>query len=123
MKKLPDAELKIMSLLWDVPPPVTRWTVSQELSSKGWRDTTILTMLSRLVKKGFLSVKKSGNKNLYTPIISREQYMTVESGNIRSRAENLSISGLMAAMIDTDGITDHEIDEIERLIKEYKSGC
>ena len=66
-------------VIWANPPPVPRNILSQQLADQSWSDPTILTMLSRLVKKGFLSCEKQGNKNLYTPLVSREEYMVDES--------------------------------------------
>ena len=77
-KRLPDAELEVMQTIWTLTPPVTAAEVQQHASSD-WKMTSVLTFLSRLTDKGFLSCTKEGRQNLYTPLISEEDYRQRES--------------------------------------------
>ncbi len=122
IKKLPRAEEKIMMVIWENTPPVPRNILSKSLENEGWSAPTILTMLSRLVKKGFLTFEKQGNKNMYTPLISKEEYMLTESTTFGEKVKDMSITSLMAAFVESRGITDDEITELEKMIQEYKTG-
>ena len=122
-KRLPESELKIMMVIWDNTPPVPRNILSQQLADQHWSDPTILTMLSRLVKKGYLSCEKQGNKNLYSPLISREEYMVDESISFGEKLKNVSITGLMTAFVQTRGITKDEIAQLEEMIQQYKNSA
>ena len=122
-KKLPESELKIMMVIWDNTPPVPRNILSHQLADQSWSDPTILTMLSRLVKKGYLACEKQGNKNLYTPLISREEYMVDESISFGEKLKNVSITGLMTAFVQTRGITKEEIAQLEEMIQQYKNSA
>lgn len=70
-KKLSDAELDIMLAIWQSPPPVQRADLEEQLRSHNWADTTLLTLLSKLVEKGYLSVERQGRHNLYRPQSAR----------------------------------------------------
>ena len=120
IRKLPESELKIMMTIWDNDPPVARNVLSKQLSDQSWSDPTILTMLSRLVKKGYLSCEKQGNKNLYTPLITRDEYMLTESMSFGEKVQNVSITSLMTAFVQSRGITKDEIDELEKMIREFR---
>ena len=61
-KRLPDAELEVMQTIWTLTPPVTAAEVQQHASSD-WKMTSVLTFLSRLTDKGFLSCTKEGRQN------------------------------------------------------------
>ena len=119
IKKLPDSELKIMMLVWDNTPPVARNVLSSQLD-EDWTKPTVLKLLSRLVTKGFLSCEKQGNKNMYTPLITKEEYMANESLSFAKKLENVSLVGLMAALVETRGITKDEVAELEKMIEHYK---
>ena len=123
IKKLPESELKIMMTIWDNDPPVARNVLSKQLADQSWSDPTILTMLSRLVKKGYLSCEKQGNKNLYTPLISRDEYMLTESMSFGEKVQNVSITSLMTAFVHSRGITKDEIDELEKMIREFRQSA
>ena len=123
IKKLPESELKIMMTIWDNDPPVARNVLSKQLADQSWSDPTILTMLSRLVKKGYLSCEKQGNKNLYTPLISRDEYMLTESMSFGEKVQNVSITSLMTAFVQSRGITKDGIDELEKMIREFRQSA
>ena len=123
IKKLPESELKIMMTIWDNEPPVARNVLSKQLAYQSWSDPTILTMLSRLVKKGYLSCEKQGNKNLYTPLITRDEYMLTESMSFGEKVQNVSITSLMTAFVQSRGITKDEIDELEKMIREFRQSA
>ena len=65
MKRLPERELEIMQIIWRETPPVSRMTVEDALQkAHSLAPTTILTLLTRLCGKGFLSMEKDGRMNL-----------------------------------------------------------
>ncbi len=122
IKKLPRREEKIMMVIWENRPPVPRNILSKALESEGWTAPTILTMLSRLVKKGYLTFEKQGNKNMYTPLVSKQDYMVTESITFGEKVKDMSITSLMTAFVESRGITDEEISELEKMIQAYKTG-
>lgn len=119
IKKLPEGELKIMLVVWENIPPVSRHTISLQLGDE-WADTTILTMLSRLVKKGFLSCRRQGNKNTYTPLVTKDEYMLRESTSLAEKSADISLSKFVAAFVESRGITDREIDRLEQMIRDFR---
>ena len=72
-KRLPDAELEVMQTIWSLGTQVTAAEVQQH-ADKDWKMTSVLTFLSRLCDKGFLSCTKEGRQNLYTPLVSEKDY-------------------------------------------------
>ena len=80
MKRLPDSELEIMMIIWDLDKPVTRFEIEERMEEgRKLSPTTILSFLSRLQEKGFLEVRKAGKNNVYHALIGREDYMRAES--------------------------------------------
>ena len=120
IKKLPETELELMLALWEADKSVQRNYFNTKFSDKGWSDSTILTMLSRLQEKGFITCEKSGNKNIYYPAISRDEYMKVENNSFLSRLHKGSIKHFIASLADNDGLSASDIDELEQLLKELK---
>ena len=53
-KRLPDAELEVMQTIWSLGTQATAAEVQQH-ADKDWKMTSVLTFLSRLCDKGFLS--------------------------------------------------------------------
>ena len=78
--------------------------------------TTILTLLTRLCEKGFLSLEKDGRTNLYTPLVSERDYLAAESRSFLDRLFGGSVAGFATALCDS-GITKEELEELRRLLE------
>ena len=63
IKRLPDAEFEIMKIIWNSTPPVTTAQIMEKLGNeKDWNPQTVLTMLVRLIEKGFLTSERAGRE-------------------------------------------------------------
>lgn len=121
MKRLPDSELEIMMIIWDLNKPVTRVEIEERLGGeRKLSPTTILSFLSRLQEKGFLKVQKSGKNNVYLALIEREDYMRTESRNILKRLYQNSAKNFLAALYDDDSLTEEELEELEDYISKKR---
>ncbi|MDE7251076.1 MAG: BlaI/MecI/CopY family transcriptional regulator [Lachnospiraceae bacterium] len=121
MKRLPDSELEIMMIIWDLNKPVTRVEIEEKLGGeRKLSPTTILSFLSRLQEKGFLKVQKSGKNNVYLALIEREDYMRTESRNILKRLYQNSVKNFLAALYDGDSLEEEELEELEDYISKKR---
>jgi predicted transcriptional regulator len=73
--KIADTELSVMKAVWNHLPPVSSSDILKVLKEQtGWKETTIYTLISRLVDKGFLLQEKRKNVSSYVPAISEAEY-------------------------------------------------
>nr|WP_297174794.1 BlaI/MecI/CopY family transcriptional regulator [uncultured Agathobaculum sp.] len=114
-KRLPDAELEIMQAIWSLEAPVTAAAVQQRVS-KEWKATSVLTFLSRLCEKGFLSCEKAGRQNYYTPQVSRERYLQCESARFVRRLCGGSVKNLVASLSDAGALTEQDIADLRAFL-------
>lgn len=115
-KKLSDAELDIMLAIWQSPPPVLRSDLEEQLKSHNWADTTTLTLLSKLVEKGYLSLERQGRRNLYTPLVSERDYRSWASRSFLGKMYQSSISRMVASLVESRDLTDRDLAELEEFI-------
>ena len=121
MKRLPDTELEVMKALWQSGPDTPRAALEEALSGHNWASNTVNTYLSRLSDKGFVSCKKQGKANLYTPLVSQEDYLSFESKNIFRLLYGGSPKNFVAALVK-DGLSHREVDELRSLLDELSGG-
>ena len=118
-KRLPDTEFELMRIIWQNEPPVTTAKIIQELGdSVKWKPQTVLTMLVRLIEKGFLSSERVGKERNYTPIIAESEYMSLETGEFMFRYRGNSIGSLVKTMYDGKNLTEEELAELKKWLKE-----
>nr|WP_303183570.1 BlaI/MecI/CopY family transcriptional regulator [Lachnoclostridium phocaeense] len=118
IKRLPESELEIMQIIWKKSAPVSRVDIEQALQeTHPLAPTTILTLLTRLCEKGFLSLKKEGRSNLYESLITEKEYLAAESRSFLDRVFHGSVASFATALCDS-GVTKEELEELRRLLEE-----
>lgn len=113
---LSEAQLEIMNVVWD-RGEVTVGEVWNELASR--REVarnTILTMITRLMEKGWLRFRTSGNAYRYRATAPREATLGKLVERFVETAFRGSAEGLVAALLDGRGISKEEADRIRQLI-------
>ena len=124
IKRLPDSEFEVMEIIWDNTPstPMTTAQILDKLKSK--RDIkiqTMLTMLTRLMDKGFLSSEKVGMKRKHTPLISKMEYIQAETKGFAARYYIKSVRNLISTFYDEQELSPAEIQDIRVWLDEKVS--
>ena len=117
MKHLPDSELAIMMIIWELDKPVTRFEIEERMEGdRKLSPTTVLSFLSRLQDKGFLEMHKSGKNNVYSALIEKDAYMQTESRSLLKRLYQNSAKNFLAALYDGDNLSSEDLAELEEYI-------
>ena len=115
-KRLPDAELAVMQAVWAVGGEVGRADIEGALASHGWSANTLNTYLTRLCEKGFLTSRREGRNNLYTPLVSRDRYLEFESRSVLQRLYGGALGSFVAALNAEQPLEQREIDELRQFL-------
>jgi predicted transcriptional regulator len=75
MNRLGELERAIMDVLWESPEAMTVRQVGSCLTDRDLAHTTVMTVLDRLAKKGFVRRQRAGRAWRYRPAESREAYV------------------------------------------------
>ena len=117
IRRLPDAEQEVMQAIWACRPPVARTDIENILFQEHpMAMTTLLTLLTRLSDKGFITITKNGRRSYYTPLISQENYLASQSKTFFEKLCGRNISTFAAALCDS-GLTKEEIAELRSLLE------
>lgn len=120
---LPDSEFAIMQIIWPRPMPISKLQVAALAGPlKGWTPQTVYTLLNRLTEKGFLSSEKRGKERYYTIIVSRESYLSQETGRFMETVHKNSLTGLMNAIFANNKPTEADLSELEQWLREKSEG-
>ena len=121
IQKLPDSELDVMSALWNGHQEMTRSEIEEFMNQKKkLAPTTILTLLSRLEKKNFVSVKKEGKANLYSALVTQEEYQQQEGKHVLEKLYDNSLKNFVATLYQGKQIDQNDIEELESFLQELK---
>ena len=113
MKKLPDAEFDIMKVVWANEPPITTNIImAQHGNQAGWKVQTAISLLLRLVERGFLRTEKTSKERTYFPMVNKEDYLKFETGNFLKQFHDNSFVNLVTTMYADKALTDKDIEEL-----------
>lgn len=121
LPRLTEAELDLMIAIWEAQGPVQRAYLDEKMKPLHcWADTTILTLLSKLTDKGYLSCKKEGNRNVYEPLVLKDEYRSFANRSFLGRFYGHSVKNMVAALYQADDLEEKDIDELEAFLAEAK---
>ena len=121
IKRLGDAELEIMLVVWDISEPVTSNYILERLhGSRNWALSTLMTTLARLADKGFVYCDRSTRTNYYSALISAQNYKAKESRSFLERLYGNSLQNLVTSLYDSDTINDDDLSNLRKLIEEIE---
>ena len=120
--RLPDAEFEIMDILWDHEPPMTTSMIWERIGrERGVKIQTIVTLFGRLTERGFLRFERGkGREREFYPIISREEYLRMETEQFVRRYHKHSYTSLLNAL-HRDRLSDADLDDLARWINEARN--
>ncbi|MCC8123281.1 MAG: BlaI/MecI/CopY family transcriptional regulator [Oscillospiraceae bacterium] len=117
-KKLPDAEFEIMKIVWANEPPITTHIIMEQLgASKGWKAQTVITLMLRLVERGFLRTEKIGRDRVYFPLVAKEDYTRFETRNFLKQYHDNSLLGLVSTLYGDKTLSDQETEDLRRWLR------
>lgn len=121
IKKLGEAELEIMQVIWKTDAPVTSSFILKQLQERRkWQLSTLMTSLSRLVDKGFLRCDRATGNNLYSSIISENEFKTKESKNFLEKLYHNSIQNMVATLYSNKAIKDSDMNELRKFLDDLE---
>ncbi len=123
MKKLPnvsDAEWNVMKVLWEKSPQTSAEIISKIGDTQSWSPKTVHTLISRLVKKGAVDVKKDKACYLYSAVVSQEELVANETSTFINRVFDGSMNSLIAHFAKEKKLTKSELEELKRILNEKK---
>ena len=117
IRRLPDAEQEVMQAIWMCEAPVARTDIEEILyKDHPMAMTTLLTLLTRLNEKEFISIEKVGRRSYYTPCISREEYLASQSKTFFQKLCGGSVSVFANALCDS-GLSEEELKQLRDLLE------
>ena len=117
IRRLPDAEQEVMQAIWACKVPVARADIEKHLFQEHpMALTTLLTLLTRLSEKGFITIEKIGRRSYYTPCVSREEYLASQGKNFFEKLCGRNVSAFAAALCDS-GLSKEELAELRLLLE------
>ncbi|MGI9014376.1 MAG: BlaI/MecI/CopY family transcriptional regulator [Phycisphaerales bacterium] len=111
---LGDAELEVLTILWDHGPlPVREVMNHLHAAGRAVAYTTVLTFLSRLETKKCVAADKSGIAYVYRPLIARESIVHSRLHALIAQLFDGSACPLVLQLMQSESFTQEEIAQLQ----------
>ena len=113
--QISESELVLMKIIWKNGGAALYSLIMEELEKdrNEWKNNTVLTLLSRLVEKGFLKVKKIGRRNEYIAVVTEVEYQAMQTHSFLYKVYGGNVKDLVATLLRQDILSAEELKEIE----------
>lgn len=119
IKRLPDAELEIMKVVWANEPPITTNIIMEQLGNeKKWQAPTAISLLLRLVERGFLKTEKIGKERAYFPLIEKDEYLQFETDRFMKVYHENSFASFVSSLYEGANLDKNDINELMNWAKD-----
>lgn len=120
MVSLSDGEWKIMNRLWERESTITELKNILQAET-GWDKHIVITMLSRMEKKGAIAHKDGGRAKVFYPLISREEVSMQETRGFLQKVYRGSLGMMVNAMVADQALSEEEIQELYDILGQAKA--
>ena len=119
--RITEAEWEVMAVVWERKPVAASTVVEVLEDRKQWTLATVRTLLRRLVNKGALQQESEGKRYLYTPLISMAECARQESESFLDRVLGRAPSAAILHLVKRADLSDKDIQELRRILKEKEN--
>lgn len=117
MQKISDYELELMKIIWASGGSALYADIAKALEGQGmsWTKNTIITLLSRLASKRFLTAKKEGlHRNRYIALTSEAEYQAEQTENFLCKVYEGNAAGLVSTLIQRDLLSAADYEALKK---------
>jgi BlaI family transcriptional regulator, penicillinase repressor len=122
MARVSGAESRIMEALWARGPLTAEDLVREVGAAQDWGEATVKTLITRLLKKKAIASAREGGRARYTPLLTREDYVTGESQGLLDRLFGGQLAPLVAHYAKHRALAPEEVARLKRLIDGLDAG-
>lgn len=115
------AEWEVMRVVWANDRVTSKKVISVLQEKMDWTQSTIKTILGRLVEKGVLNTEKEGRKFIYTANIEEKEAVRNYAEDIFNRICNKKVGNVIGSIIKDHVLSFDDIDRLEKILEMKKS--
>lgn len=111
-----DAEWLVMREFWARGEATSADIISALEKTQDWKPPTIMTLITRLVKKGALGYDRQGREYLYRPLVDEAHCAHAVSKSLVDRVFGGRVAPLLACFLDQKKLTPQDLADLRELL-------
>jgi len=112
---LTKAEEQVMKILWKLEKAFIR-DIMNEFPDPLPAQTTVITLLKRMMDKGFVDYRQFGNSREYYPLVNKHDYFSDRFSDLVKDFFNNSKAQFASYFAAETELTDEELEELREIV-------
>lgn len=118
---LPRSELEMARIVWDLKKATVRQVMDNLPADRQLDFFTVQTYLRRLAEKGYLSVKRDGRTNVYTPKMKPDRVIRSVVRDFLDQLFDGKVLPLMQHLLQEEELTDDQLTQLRSELDSLRS--
>lgn len=115
-----EAEWEVMRIVWTLGEIHTGDVIKQLQTKKNWSESTIKTLMGRLVNKGLLQTRKDGHRYVYSATVTQVQMMIQVTREMMSHMCDMHKGQVLIEILKDMPLSESDITTIETELAKKK---
>lgn len=111
-----DSEWEVMRIVWTLEQASSNQVIDELQAKKAWTESTIKTLLRRLVQKGLLKTKKDGRCFIYMATVDQTRVMAEAAQELLDRMCNMHKGQVLLQLLTDSPISQSDLSAMEKVI-------
>ncbi|MGK4143909.1 CopY/TcrY family copper transport repressor [Weissella paramesenteroides] len=117
-KEMSTAEWELMRVVWTLHETSSSDIIMAIHGKKDWTESTIKTLLRRLVQKEVLTTRKEGRKFIYRPLIGEDDAMDQMTTEVFGRLCRMKKGRTLTKLVANTTLSQSDIKELQKTLAE-----
>ncbi|WP_203649348.1 CopY/TcrY family copper transport repressor [Secundilactobacillus yichangensis] len=118
IQEITPAEWELMRIVWTKGELYSRELIDLLQAKRSWSDSTIKTLLRRLVKKGLLETNKQDRRFLYTATISESEAMNGSAEQLFDHLCAMKKGATLLNLVEHVTLTQDDIQALQQALEQ-----
>jgi len=120
--KITDAESIVMMALWEGYPATSDEIISRLDGEQKWKRGTVKALINRLLKKGAVTSVQDGRRFLYSPEISKDEFLFRKSHNLVEQLFSGRLAPFVSHFSERKKLKKSDIQALKEIISRLDDG-
>lgn len=113
-----DAEWEVMRIVWTLGAAHSSKIITELQADSAWTESTIKTLLRRLVKKGLLRTKQDGRRYIYIPTVDQTTMLAQAARQFLDKVCDMHKGQVLLQLLEDSPVSQKDLAAMRTVIDE-----
>ena len=118
LSSISDSEWEVMRIVWTLGETNTKQILNELQAKKDWTDSTIKTLIRRLVQKGWLNAKQDGRRYIYTATVNQTEMMYNEAKTLLNGMCDMHKGEVILKLLEDSPVSKGDLMKMKKEISQ-----